>query len=67
MSFALKVLLAKRWPRRRRVSGGRRQRVAVADNDAKAHAFREATGMAIYKWDVSDFSAQIGVMETTLQ
>jgi len=28
-----------------------------AGNDARAQAFREATGIAVYKWDVSNFSA----------
>jgi acetoacetyl-CoA reductase len=41
---------------------GYRVAAVYAGNDAKAAAFREATGIATYKWDVSDLNAcQAGV------
>lgn len=38
-------------------AAGYRVATVYAGNDAKAAAFREATGIATYKWDVSDLNA----------
>jgi acetoacetyl-CoA reductase len=38
-------------------AAGYRVAAVYAGNDAKAAAFREATGIATYKWDVSDLNA----------
>ena len=38
-------------------TAGYRVAAVYAGNDAKAAAFREATGIATYKWDVSDLDA----------